>query len=422
MRRIGFLGLLLLCLSVAPARSAVFVPTNTSDFSDFAPGDGSCDTSPIVEVTICTLRAAIQEANALPGDDVIQLLDRTYRLDAEGLDANAAAGDLDVTSTIRIEGAGRGVSIIEQTAADRVFELPFMGNGNLTLVDVTLRGGDAGTNGGGGVFVRQGTLALDGVEITGNDARYGGGIFNTEGTVQIVDSVIWGNHAEWRGGGISSASLSASGFSTATLVVESSTIGPNTAELTPKELELTNAGSATLTNVTVTHADPLQPSVDVYNEDVVFDHVTIRGEVTAYSFSGTNTLAFSNSAIEYCNLNQSPQPITSRLGVNASANAGCGFAAAGGIEAPLALNPLADNGGPTPTLLPQFGSPLVDAADEARCAAVDQRGVARPLDGDGVGGARCDIGAVEGVPEPSALAASLAALASLHFVRSRRRT
>jgi hypothetical protein len=411
--------LLLLCLSVAPARGAVFLLNSTSDFSDFAPGDGSCDTSPIVGVTICTLRAAVQEANALPGDDVIQLLAHTYRLDAAGLDTNAAAGDLDITSTIRIEGGGRGVSVIEQSADDRVFELPFMGDGNLTLVGLTLRGGDAGTNFGGGVLVREGALSLDGVEITGNAARLGAGIFNM-GTTQIVDSVIWGNSAEWRGGGISSASLSAGGFPTTTLVVDSSTIGPNTAELLPKELELSNAGSATLTNVTVSHADPLQPTVDINNEDVVFDQVTVRGELTPYSFSGADTLVFSNSAIEYCNLIGSPLPVISRLGVNASANAGCAFAAAGGIEAPLALNPLADNGGPTPTLLPLPGSPLVDAADDVRCAAFDQRGVARPQDGDGIGGARCDIGAVEGAPEPGAVAASLAALVSLRLVRNRR--
>ena len=52
------------------------------------------------------------------------------------------------------------------------------------------------------------------------------------------------------------------------------------------------------------------------------------------------------------------------------------------------LGALADNGGTTPTLLPQATSPAIDAAD---CVGIspDQRGVARPQ------GARCDIGAVE---------------------------
>lgn len=59
------------------------------------------------------------------------------------------------------------------------------------------------------------------------------------------------------------------------------------------------------------------------------------------------------------------------------------------------LGPLADNGGPTWThaLLP--GSPAIDAGDPALCEATDQRGVARPKNGDGDGNPVCDIGAFE---------------------------
>jgi predicted outer membrane repeat protein len=54
------------------------------------------------------------------------------------------------------------------------------------------------------------------------------------------------------------------------------------------------------------------------------------------------------------------------------------------------LGPLADNGGPTLTVLPQAGSPLVDAIAGDECAlAVDQRGEPRPQ------GPGCDIGATE---------------------------
>jgi hypothetical protein len=421
MRRNGCGILLVVCLAAVPARGAVFPLNSTNDFGDFAPGDGSCDTSPIAGVTICTLRAAVQEANALPGDDVIQLLGNTYTLDLPAGATDAAGGDLDVTSTIRVEGQGMGVSVIEQSVAERVFELPFLGSGNLTLVDVTLQGGDAGDAFGGGVFVNDGSLALDGVEITGCAARLGGGVFNYE-TTTIVDSWIHANHADWRGGGISSASTSASGSAATTITIASSTIGPNAAEGWPKELELSNGNSATLVNVTVGPADPLEMSIEIANQNVTFDHATVRGEVTPFSFDGTDVLVFSNSAIEYCNLLPSPQPVITRLGVNASANAGCQFAAAGGIEAPLELGPLADNGGPTPTLLPMPGSPLVDAADPTRCAATDQRGVARPQDDDGVGGARCEVGAVEGAPEAGTWGGGLVALGALATrARSRRR-
>ncbi|MCA9971042.1 MAG: beta-propeller fold lactonase family protein, partial [Anaerolineales bacterium] len=61
------------------------------------------------------------------------------------------------------------------------------------------------------------------------------------------------------------------------------------------------------------------------------------------------------------------------------------------------------NGGALATLLsrlPNDGSPAVDAGDNAVCAGPqvnneDQRGSARPKDGDGAGGETCDIGATE---------------------------
>ena len=53
------------------------------------------------------------------------------------------------------------------------------------------------------------------------------------------------------------------------------------------------------------------------------------------------------------------------------------------------LGPLADNGGPTPTMALRPASPAINAADSASCPPTDQRGVVRPQLGE------CDIGAFE---------------------------
>jgi CSLREA domain-containing protein len=49
----------------ALADAAVFTVNSNSDLSDSKPGDGVCHTG--AAVPTCTLRAAIQEANALAG-------------------------------------------------------------------------------------------------------------------------------------------------------------------------------------------------------------------------------------------------------------------------------------------------------------------------------------------------------------------
>ena len=53
---------------------------STADVVDASPGDGFCDSNPSPSFQSCTLRAAVMEANALAGDDVIQLLAAPYLL------------------------------------------------------------------------------------------------------------------------------------------------------------------------------------------------------------------------------------------------------------------------------------------------------------------------------------------------------
>lgn len=44
---------------------------------------------------------------------------------------------------------------------------------------------------------------------------------------------------------------------------------------------------------------------------------------------------------------------------------------------------------------PAYGSPAIDAGEDARCELYDARGIVRPVDGDGDAVAHCDIGALE---------------------------
>ena len=111
-RRAG--GVLLaaaLALVDAPAGAARFLVDTGFDLLDDAPGDGVCATSVLVGVDPphfedrCSLRGAIQEANALPGDDTILLRPGSYLLTRLGSNEDAGlTGDLDISDDVEIEG------------------------------------------------------------------------------------------------------------------------------------------------------------------------------------------------------------------------------------------------------------------------------------------------------------------------------
>ena len=80
----GMLG----AVFVRPARAASFIVNNTTDAADFAPGDGVCETA--AGNGICTLRAAIREANALAGDDTITQTERKKQFGQAGYEGSDA--------------------------------------------------------------------------------------------------------------------------------------------------------------------------------------------------------------------------------------------------------------------------------------------------------------------------------------------
>jgi CSLREA domain-containing protein len=184
-----------------PAYAAEFVVSTAADAVDAEPGDGICAT----EAGSCSLRAAIQEANALDGADSVVVppppaADR-YRLTILGPDEDdAASGDLDVTDDLVLSGEGSVLIIVQGTVTDRVFDV--LEPATVRIEKLGIEGGSVALEAGGGIRNR-GILTLEAVTLQDNAAADGAGIANVEeGDLEVVNATISGNTATGLGGGI----------------------------------------------------------------------------------------------------------------------------------------------------------------------------------------------------------------------------
>jgi CSLREA domain-containing protein len=353
--------MLALALAV-PARAATFVVDLTADVVDGNPGDGVCDAGG----QGCSLRAAIQEANHTPGTDTITVPAGIYTLQIAGAGEDAGAtGDLDVTDPVVIEGAGAGQTILDGGGLDRVLDLA----ADTTVRRLTIRNGDAGAEDGGGIratppisSIEPITITVEDAVISGNDALNGGGIANQAfSTLELRRSTLTDNRATSGGGG----GLDQSGDD---VVLENDTISANFAI----DGDGIRCDSAPLEATDITVVDDKLSGGEITLSATLLDNGT-----TGSCASGTS--------------------VTSNGG-NLEHGTSCGFTGASDVDGvdPL-VYPLGDYGGETPTHAIAAGSPAVDAL--ASCPlGEDQRGVARPQDGDSSGTAACDIGAYEAEP------------------------
>ncbi|MAT06226.1 MAG: hypothetical protein CL424_14405 [Acidimicrobiaceae bacterium] len=193
--------------SGSPAGAAVeqrIVVDSTADTVDAAPGDGTCaDAS-----GACSLRAAVQEADASDGAALITVPAGDYRFtltNGDGDEDASATGDLDVNSDIRISGFG---ATIDTDWLDRAFDVSADGTlvvSGLTIVNGYAMGGEDPVVGSGGAIANAGSTTVQLVSFVGNRAEgpaaSGGAILNT-GDLTVRFSTFEANRATRAGGAI----------------------------------------------------------------------------------------------------------------------------------------------------------------------------------------------------------------------------
>ncbi|MBI4518975.1 MAG: right-handed parallel beta-helix repeat-containing protein [Deltaproteobacteria bacterium] len=407
------------CTSQCAFGGTTFTVDTTADGADVAPGDGLCATSG----GACTLRAAIQEAEARAVGDAISLPAGTYVLVQGFLDLGATS----TNQPLLIMGAGAGLTILDGGGLDSVIVV--RGATTATVRGITVQ------NGMPGGIENSGTLTIEDCTITGNHGAAGGGILNW-GTLTVRRCVISGNASEGDGGGIGNDGA-------ADIAIEESTIAGNTAigggggglshigygTLTVQHTTISgntanNGGgvftyaAATFGNVTISGNQAQGFGGGLYATPGVFAGVTLNnctvtnnradsdnnanGEGGGLFTMVANELGVSNSIVAGNNGPIGPDCSVGFLsgGRNLIGNASdCAISVYGGGPDLLNVDPklgsLQDNGGLTFTHALLSGSPAIQGGARFTdpivnpCEATDQRGLSRPQ------GPFCDIGAFE---------------------------
>jgi CSLREA domain-containing protein len=371
----------------------------------------------------CSLREAIQAANrdirvdacaAGSGADTIILPAGTYRLSVEGWFEDAGlTGDLDITASLTLKGAGASSTTIDGGGRVAGFlvhgVLQVFGTATVvTISGVTIQNGYLGTelgdrtSGGlsnGAIDRLGGTMTVIDSVIRNNAGTYGG--VENHGTMTLLNSSVTGNAGRFSGGGV---------WNEGTMTVTNSSINSN-GNSAGVGGGVVNRSRLTITNSTIS-GNHASSGGGIYNQGSLIVHSSTFSDNVGGALVGDatldNTILANSRPFEL-----GPQPDCSGTLTSNGYNliglaTGCtlvGNTTGDVLGTDPKLGPLQNNGGPTFThaLLP--GSPAIDAGNPtapgkspSACLATDQRGVARPQDGNLDGRAVCDIGAFEVQP------------------------
>jgi hypothetical protein len=249
-----------------------------------------------------------------------------------------------------------GITLDADLANERVLRVATGATVAVTRVTMTGGNGYPDFNVRGGAIYNAGALTLTDCTITNNVSGegFGGGILNG-GRLVLDRCTVAHNAAALSGGGVNNFSVGALLFAT------NSTIA-NNASRTSDGGGVANLSGATGTLVHCTIVGNLATNTGKRGGGI---HV-VAGTLTL-----ANSIVAGNLATANANIDGTVTSADNNL-----------------TSGDPMLEPLADNGGPTQTLLPLPGSPVLDAAT-VTSLAWDQRGEARPV------GAAPDLGAVE---------------------------
>ncbi len=317
-----------------------------------------------------SLRQALLDANANgAGADTINItVNGTINL----------AGVLpDIASNLMINGPGANLLTVRRnTGGDyRIFQIN--SGVSVDLSGLTISNGSVPTSEGGGIR-NSGVLTITNCAITGNLANGGGGIINL-GALAVIRSTISNNTVNADGAGL---------FNEGGADLVNSTISGNTANGFTAGIININFGGPThtlvLVNCTVTA-----------NKGVTEGGIATVDQGGAAQTILRNTIVANNSAPNLAKSGTNTSVLSQ--GNNLVSDNGGGFLTQPSDKPNTdpQLLPLGNYGGATQTHALLATSPAVDAGTSVGAPDIDQRGLARGVNGKGSGAGGNDIGAYE---------------------------
>ena len=271
----------------------------------------------------------------------------TVQVDNSSFNGNRATGDGNSPGGAIANSMG-SLSVVRSTFTDNAADLGgALENEAEATVESSIFSGNEARN--GGAISNAGQLTVDRCSLEGNLADSGGGIYHFGVMLTLTASTLNANLA-FSGGGI---------YATGNAAYTNSTLSGNQANEFGGGL-YQNRGDGKMLYTTVA------------NNFATAGAGVFKGSVPG-SLSLQNTLLANNSSGN-CD---GERPMS--LGNNLSTDTNCDLTIMPsdqqGVDAKL--GPLANNGGPTRTHLPQSGSPAINAAARVS-VTVDQRGITRP--------------------------------------------
>jgi CSLREA domain-containing protein len=251
-----------------------------------------------------------------------------------------------------------------------------------------------------------GTLTVGNSTFSGNSGRYGGAVGNfADATLHVSNSTFDGNRSRRSG---DYYGLGGTIFNRGSLTVTGSTFFKNAADRAGGAIWTGFDSSATVANSTFTGNSAVESGggIRASTGNLELINSTLSGNAAAAGGGisrGTATVRLRNTLLAGSVSGGNCSGTITDIGGNLEDGATCGFTQANSqSNANPGLDPagLKDNGGPTQTIALVPGiSDAIDKGVNSVCASlignIDQRGLARPADGNNDSVAQCDIGAFE---------------------------